>query len=148
MPGPLPEPINLPCPAEHLVKHRGPMLLIDQLLERTGEKSTASATLRPHNICFSEDRGILPEYFIELVAQTTAAANGYDCLLREIPIKDGFLVGIDDFALKQYLPPRQYDFNVQATTTMDLGNMKVIQGEVQLNDELVATVALRIWQQD
>ncbi len=138
--------IILPCQAEQLLPHRPPMMLIDSLLQRDKDKAVASAVLAPDNIFLSKERGLLNEYFIELVAQTMAAANGYDALLDNGPVKDGFLVGIETFFLHE--EPKEKDlFRVVAVKEMEFGQMQVIAGSVFADSTCIATVKLKLWEE-
>lgn len=138
--------ITLPCPAEQLLPHRPPMLLIDNLLQRDKDTAVASAVLTQDNIFFSKECGLLNEYFIELVAQTMAAANGFDALLDNSPVKDGFIVGIENFSFQQE-PKEQDTFRVVAVKDMEFGQMQVIDGEVFANSTCIASVRLKLWEE-
>lgn len=137
--------ITLPCLAEQLLPHRSPMLLIDSLLQREKDKAVATAKLAQDNIFLSGDRGLLTEYFIELVAQTMAAANGYDALLDHSAVKDGFIVGIEAFSLHR--EPREIDeFRIVAVKVMEFAQMQVIDGVVFADTTCIASVRLKLWE--
>lgn len=142
---------SLPCPAEKLITHRGPMLLIDELLERQHGHAAASATLDGNNICISRNFGVLPEYFIEILAQTVAAASGYDRLIAEAPPGAGFLVGVDNFSCENFTtiftttPAKQQNFTTRIDTAMEAGAMKIVHGNVFSGDTSVATAELKLW---
>lgn len=135
---------SLPCPAEKLIIHRGPMLLIDELLERQHNHAAASAVLDKDNICSTGNFEVLPEYFIELLAQTVAAASGYDNLVAEVPPGTGFLVGVEDFTSTPP-PARSQNFIARVATTMEAGAMKIVHGEVFAGDTSVARAELKLW---
>lgn len=139
--------VQLPYPAENLIVHRPPMLLIDFLTEREGDTAAASATIDENSTCFCDSRGILPEYFIEIMAQTMAAANGYDALLEQSPPKSGFIVGLDKFQL-HYLPSGKQKFTIQIVKIMEFGSMKIMEGKVHSGSTPVAKVELKVWEQD
>ncbi len=136
---------KLPCPAEQLLPHRPPMLLIDSLLQREKDRAVASARFDENNIFLSRDRGLLPEYFIEIVAQTMAAANGFDACNSNSKVKDGFLVGLESFSLHHPLPDTQ-EFRIVAVKDMAFGQMQVIDGEVFADSTPIASVRLKLWE--
>ncbi len=140
--------IQLPYPAVKLIIHRSPMLLIDSLIEREGDNAAARAKIIPETLCCDKNRGILPEYFIEIMAQTMAAANGYDFLIKNRSPLDGFIVGLDNFSLKHSIPAKETDFVIRIKKTLEFGSMKVMQGEVFTGDISVATGELKVWEQD
>ncbi len=139
--------IQLPCPAEKIIFHRPPMLLIENLLEREGDQATANTRILTDNICFDENRGILPEFFIEIMAQTMAAANGFDFILEDKPPKDGFIVGLDKFVLTK-IPSRDDELLIKIDKIMEFGSMQIMRGEVFANDVLIATGELKVWEQE
>ncbi|MFN2353062.1 MAG: hypothetical protein ABR512_00875 [Desulfopila sp.] len=127
--------------------HRSPMLLIDELLERRHNHAAASAILDKNNICISGNSGnfeVLPEYFIEILAQTVAAADGYDNLAAEAPPGAGFLVGVEDFTSTP--PPAGHqNFIARIAVTMEAGAMKIVHGEVFAGGTSVARAELKLW---
>jgi predicted hotdog family 3-hydroxylacyl-ACP dehydratase len=123
------------------------MLLIDTLLERDIDRAVATALLDQNNIFFSKDRGLLSEYFIELVAQTMAAANGFDALLDNDTVRDGFLVGIENFSL-HHPPHGNGTFRIVAVKDMEFGQMQVINGQVFAGSTCIASVRLKLWKEN
>lgn len=121
------------------------MLLIDTLIDRKGDDATATASLAPGNICLSETHGVLPEYFIELMAQTMAAANGYDAVHSGEPPKDGFIVGLDRCTVASKLTAGK--FTIKIVKTMQFGSMKVLEGQVLDGDRMVAAGEIKVWEQ-
>lgn len=142
-----PSKIELPCRADRLLIHRPPMLLIDELTEREGKRASATASLSHDNLCIDPERGILPEYFIEIMAQTMAAANGYDGALSGSSPKNGFIVGLDKFLVHEF-PKNIGVFNVQIEKTMEFAAMKVMAGEVMLEGKLIVSAEMKVWEQD
>ena len=140
------EKVKLPIAAIDLLRHRGPMLLIDRLLARDGDRATASAHINPDSIFFVDEHSILPEYFIEIIAQTMAAANGYDALCRDSMPKAGFIVGIDDFTLITQRPDSS-EFLIKVATTMEFAAMKVMTGQVVSGSTQIASAEIKVWEQ-
>lgn len=140
------EKVKLPIAAIELLRHRPPMLLIDRLLSRDGDSATASAHISPDSIFFLDEDSILPEYFIEIIAQTMAAANGYDALCKESVPKAGFIVGIDDFTLVTQ-QPGPAEFLVKVATTMEFAAMKVMTGQVVSGSIEIASAEIKVWEQ-
>ena len=137
--------IKLPCPAEMLVPHQPPMLLIDRLIERKGDMAVAEACVPQKGPCVDKERGLLPEFFIEIIAQTMAAVNGYDALLDEKKLNEGFLVGIDDFSWHTApLPDKTLQVKVEKIFEFEM--VKIIRGEVLCNDVLLAKGKIKVWE--
>ncbi len=138
-------PIELPCAAEQLLPHRPPMLLISRLLERQGDTAVAEAIIPRDGLFVDPEKGLLPEYFIEIIAQTMAATSGYDSSLAHIPLSDGFLVGIDNFLW----PSRQIEagiVRIHIEKTFEFGGVTIIHGQVVAGDNLLAQGDIKVWE--
>lgn len=139
----------LPCVALELVPQRPPMLLIDRLVvrDRAGNFSVAEATVPEDGIFLGPGRGVMPEYFIELVAQAMAAVNGYDTLVDGETSGRGFLVGVEDFTWSG--PARPGDrLRVEMTKIFEFGPVTVMAGKV-LNEAgaVLASGEIKAWEE-
>jgi 3-hydroxyacyl-[acyl-carrier-protein] dehydratase len=140
------QPISLPCPAEMLIPHRPPMLLIDSLITRDGDRATALATIPQNSICSDPDRGILPEFLIEIMAQTMAASNGYDIRCENRSPRNGFLVGIDNFQLFKTTVTGA-TLRIETLKTYEFGPVKIIEGQVFCDDKVLAVGEIKVWEE-
>lgn len=134
----------LPRPAAALLPHRPPMLFVETLVARHGNRSTARGVLPDSGICVSDNR-LLPEYFIELIAQATALANGFDGLRLGRPVHDGMLVGIDSFSFHGRAIPGRV-VRIETEKTFEFGAIKMIHGEVFDDRELLAAGDIKVWE--
>ncbi len=136
--------LEFPVNAETLVPHRPPMLLVDFLLERIRDKAKGQAFVPTSGICFSSDR-FLPEFFIEIIAQTCAMANGYDCLKAGTRPRSGMLVGVD--ALKIHsLEFHGEKLIIEVDKTFEFGSVTLIEGKVWAGKELLAQGEIKVWE--
>ena len=135
---------NLPVAAELLLPHRPPMLLVEQLVERQGDRAVASLTVPASAIWLDEGR-VLPEAFIELIAQTIAMANGFDCLQEGGQVRDGLLAGIDDFACYGTAMAGE-EMLVSTLKDMAFGPVTVVSGQVMVAGRLVAEGVIKVWE--
>jgi 3-hydroxyacyl-[acyl-carrier-protein] dehydratase len=138
------QPVSLPCPAEMLLPHRSPMLFIDSLVNRVGDKATAVVTVTANSICLDPERGILPEFFIEIMAQTMAAANGYDALCENKAPRNGFLVGLDKYQLLEKTAGAI--LRIEIAKTFEFGPVKIIEGQVFCDDRVLAIGEVKVWE--
>ncbi len=138
---------TLPCSAEDLLPHRKTMLLIDLLEQFEDSRATASAKINEANIFLDSNGKIIPEYYIEVIAQTAAAASGFTALNRNLPVKNGYLVGIETFSvLEQGI---NFDLlRIKTNIDMQLGQMQVIDGEVFHGSTCIARARLKLWQDE
>lgn len=135
---------SLPLEAELLLPHRPPMLFVDRLVERQGDKAVAEALLPEGGIACGGGK-ILPEYFIELIAQTSALANGFDMLLDGKKPNDGMLVGVDSF---RFFHSGQMGTSVriEIEKSFSFGPVSVINGRVTGGGETLASGELKVWE--
>lgn len=137
--------IRFPCPAGQFVPHEPPMLLIDKLLNKDGKKTTASAVLESGSLFYAEKHAMMPEYFIEIIAQTMAAANGLEAHIARSPIKNGFITEVSDFRM-HILAGGNSEFIITVEEVMTLGSMKLMKGEVFVAETSAASAELKIYE--
>ena len=140
---------ELPCQAEQLVPQRPPMLLIDKLLRRDHDVDFAIAeAIVPHRGVFVDScQGLIPEYYLELVAQAMAAVNGYDLQVGGGEIRNGFLVGVDDFAWQGTAEAGDV-LRVEVEKDFEFGPVTIMKGRViDHHGELLASGAIKVWEE-
>lgn len=139
----------LPCPAIELVAQRPPMLLVDTLVhrDRPGNFSVVEATAPGAGVFLGTDGGMIPEYFVELVAQGGAAVNGYDAITDQAVRTRGFLVGIDNFAWRGGACSGE-ELRVELVKTYEFGPVTVMRGRVfNRTGRLLAEGEIKAWEQ-
>lgn len=139
---------ELPCPAIDLVPQRAPMLLIDQLVSREQQVNFAVIVASvPTAGVFMEQGQVVPEYFVELVAQAMAAVNGYDNRVDGTPSGRGFLVGIDDFSWYDIAEPGER-LRIELQKNFEFGPVTVMAGQV-LNEagDVLASGEIKVWEE-
>jgi len=138
----------LPCNAAELVPHCPPMLFISQLLERDLERDTvvAEAVIPALDSLFWGGTGLLPEYCIELLAQTMAVGNGWD--LRQgggLKRTKGYLVGLEDFVWEgKPLPGETVRLAMQKT--FEFGAVTIMHGRIEGRAGLLAQGRVKVWE--
>ncbi|NTV15351.1 MAG: ACP dehydratase [Desulfobulbaceae bacterium] len=139
----------LPAPALQLVAQRPPMLLVDALVhrDRPGNFSVVTATVPRAGIFLGPDGCVIPEYFVELVAQGGAAVNGYDAISDGEGGSRGFLVGIDKFVWLAGARVGE-ELRVELVKTFEFGPVTVMSGRVfNGTEQLLAEGEIKAWEQ-
>ena len=143
------EPLNKhfdpPIPAEQLLPHRAPMLLVDCLTEYSANTAVALADL-PTDGIFYNDGEFLPEFFIELIAQTAALQNGYTTLLADENLRSGMLVGLEDFSLLQSAHVGDH-LQIEVERTFEFGAITFVKGQIFSAGTLLAEGNLKVWEE-
>lgn len=136
--------VNLPARALPLLPHRPPMLFVERLVKRQGDLAVAEAILPTSGIAV-HDGQLLPEYFIELIAQTAALANGYDLQREGKEPNDGMLVGVDEFTITGR---RALDrvVRIETNKTFAFGPVNVINGTVWDGEFKLAAGTIKVWE--
>ncbi|MBU1566928.1 MAG: ACP dehydratase [Proteobacteria bacterium] len=140
-----PTKISLPRAANTLLPHKPPMLLVEALVEREGACAVAMATLPAVGLFITATGHILPEYFIELIAQTAALGNCFDAVTAGNATRNGMLVGVDSFSWPGQPQPGT-PVHIETDIAFSFGAMKVIHGEVYAGKALLAVGDIKVWE--
>ena len=126
------------------------MLLVDRLLRRDRgvvEYAEVEAFVPEDGVFVDPGGELLPEYFIELVAQAMAAVSGYDCRCDGLDSGRGFLVGIEDFSW-QGGAARSETLKVEIEKTFEFGPVTVMSGRViNGSGEVLAAGQIKAWEE-
>lgn len=137
--------MELPLDAELLIPHRRPMQVIDRLNESDGKAGVAETCFDMDSPFVIDSSGKIERLvLIELVAQTYAAAKGYEDLSGGKKLSQGYLVGIskavfhgDAYAGESLL------IKVQTKDSFD--DFFITVGEVFQQEKLILEASLTIW---
>ena len=140
--------VFLPAPATDFVPHRPPMLLINRLLARDRAAGSArTEVVSPATGIFVQDMVLAPEYCIELIAQTAAAATGHDALEDGAAGSQGYLVGVDEFCWPGRVKAGEL-LEVAIQKTFAFGQVSIMEGWVRNSrGEDVARGKVRVWEE-
>ena len=136
--------ITLPMEAISLLPHRHPMLFVDHLLKRYDDIAEAGAVMPEEGICFDPAQPFF-EFFIEVIAQSMAMANGYDALCSGKKMNDGMIVGVDSFAFYT-TPAPGTKLHIIIEKSFEFGPVRIIHGEVFDGDLLLAEGDIKVWE--
>ncbi len=130
----------------NLVPHRGPMLLIDRLLEDTPELVRVEALVKPDQL-FLTPEGLPAWVGIELMAQTVASWAGLRALEKQEPVKLGFLLGTRRYECSRPHFPVGARLEIEARQELVAENgLAVFACRLTLEGELLATAQLNAFQ--
>jgi predicted hotdog family 3-hydroxylacyl-ACP dehydratase len=138
---------TLPCDAGPLVPHQPPMLLVSRLIEKAddsveGSESIIEAVV-PHTGPFLKDGNLLPEYYIEVLAQAVAASDGFPPIEGKKPAT-GLLAGIDEFSWTSGTKPGDL-IRITIHKTFEFGAAFILSGFISNESGQVAKGQLKIW---
>lgn len=136
---------ELPHSAEIFVPHRPPMLLVAQLVQRQGDRAVVEALAPVEGFFVSADNTLLPEYYVEVVAQAMAAANGYDSF-NTVDKRIRYLVGLDDFTWHGDATPGSL-LTINIEKTFQFGSVTIMRGQLTQGQRLIAAGVLKVWEE-
>ena len=140
----LPE-IALPYPAEFLVPHRPPMFFVRQVIERGKDTGLVDAIVPDYGIFFDKKSGmILPELYIEIMAQATAAINGWDALNESTEVVRGFIVGMDHIKFNCHAKPGETIW-VEVVKKLEFGEITILETTLRTNSKTVIQGEIKVW---
>ncbi|GAA4360597.1 hotdog family protein [Kangiella marina] len=135
-------------PIAELVPHSPPMVLIDRVLDFGPSQLHAEVDISPQSRFYSADKeGVENLVAIEYMAQTIAALAGVRAVLRDEPVKLGFLLGSRKLQLYQpvFKSGHTYQVNVEEVY-MDNSGLGAFQCTISLDGELMAEAKLSVFE--
>lgn len=144
-----PDPLHhlLPCDAGPLVPHRPPMLLVSRLIAKADDSITGSESIIeavvPLTGPFLENGRLLPEYYIEVMAQAIAVSDGFPQEKGKKPAT-GLLTGIDSFSWIGSARPGEI-LRITVCKTFEFGAAFIIEGSISSASGRIADGRLKIW---
>lgn len=132
---------------ESLVPHRGPMLLISEIVSFDARSASTRAVVADH-WPLVDHQGANVMVLIELVAQTAAVNNGWELLQREGPAADklGWIVGIKSARFRLEAVPVGTTVMVESFNQIEYDNFRIIHGTATIDGKLAAEVTLQLLQ--
>jgi predicted hotdog family 3-hydroxylacyl-ACP dehydratase len=132
-----------PMETRKLLPHEGAMHCIDRLLFASKTTAVAETDLAPgHNLLAGQT--LDPVGYVELAAQTAGAMQGYDQYLQNLPLKFGFLVGVQDFLVFD-LAELGDTVRMEVAIVAELGEVTVLSAQVFRNDQILAEGKLKVF---
>ncbi|MDH3974907.1 MAG: hypothetical protein OEV42_11570 [Deltaproteobacteria bacterium] len=136
---------QLPTNSTEFIPHRETMLLVDELLQYGEGKIRGTAKITRDNPFLDESGAVGQNCLVEIMAQTVAAGNGYDCMLRGDTLKTGFLVGVNDFSF--YEDVRIGDeLTITTKEESSFGDFSFVEGSINAGSRLIAKGNLKLYE--
>lgn len=135
----------LPMNAADLMPHQPPMLLVERLLEKSDKKAKAEAVAPDGGMMIDAAGRIIPEYFIELMAQAMAAAQGYECLEEKKENLGGFMASIDAFIWYGGARPGER-LLVDLEKILEFDAITCFEGRITQDGRLIAEGGIKVWE--
>lgn len=138
------EIVRLPLKASRLVPHKPPMLMIDRLLEVRERASVSEIEIMKDNVLLEDGDKICDAFYLEMVAQSTAAFNGFKNMKNGESSIEGFLLGIKNLEILDSAVVGD-KLRVCTHEVAKFDGFAIIKGEIFKGENLVARGEIKIW---
>jgi predicted hotdog family 3-hydroxylacyl-ACP dehydratase len=138
---------DCPYPIEVLVKHRAPMLLLDQVIGYDDDRLVASVTIT-HSTLFLTSEGVPGHIAIEYMAQACGAYAGVMDLDAGRKVKLGFLLGTR--SCNVLVPWFRVGDRLIISTGVVLRDdqLAALDCKIEIDGEVVADAVLKVYRPD
>ncbi|RJQ85392.1 MAG: hypothetical protein C4519_03210 [Desulfobacteraceae bacterium] len=136
-----------PIDVEQLLPHRGPMLLISEVIFFDSQKAATRAVVSKH-WPLTDATGANAMVLIELVAQTAGVSNGWGLVQKEGPEVDhrGWIVGIKRSRLWVETIPLGSVVETVAENAFAYDGLCEVRGTAKIGGQVAAEVTLQLMQ--
>ena len=129
-----------------LIPQRPPIVMVDVVWSADEQSADTGLTIQEDNI-FVKDGLFREPGLIEHIAQSAAAFAGYGTFVRGEEPKLGFIGEIKD-SVFNLMPPVGSELRTHIQLVTVIGGIRLINAEVRLKDELVATCIMKFFLKD
>lgn len=138
------EIVKLPISVENIIPQKGPMRVIDSLISVSDRKAEADVLIAKSMLFVREDGLIESAVYLEMIAQTIAAYNGFKKMGSSDVKAEGFLLGakkleiIGDACVGDRLI-------ICVEKKARFGNFAIAEGSIFKNGQVIAQGEIKIW---
>lgn len=137
---------RLPFPAAEIIPQKPPMRVIDALLAVGDRWGEVSATVSDGMPFVGEDGVLVETTYLEMMAQSIAAVNGFKQLGGSGSSLQGYLVGAQ--GLEILGPARVGDkLKISVNKEARYGRFGIVKGTVSRGDQVLARGEIKIWRE-
>jgi 3-hydroxyacyl-[acyl-carrier-protein] dehydratase len=138
--------MTLPADTEAYMPHRSPLRLVQSLLRVEDGYAEAQTVLNAGDVGVGPDGTVEAAVLLEIVAQTYAAAQGYQDRNTGKPADLGYLVGASDFRIARR-PRAGQPLLIRITSSCSFASFYLVDGQVLCEGQVVAAGTLKVWVQ-
>ena len=138
------EIISLPCPIDEFIPQKPPMRVVDNIT-RIGERTADVSVTISEDMPFVDQDGIVDEtLYLEMMAQSIAAFNGFMHAGGASFFHEGLLLGAKKLTISgQSKVGDKLDISVFKQARY--GDFGIIKGVIFKKDEIIASGEIKIW---
>jgi radical SAM protein with 4Fe4S-binding SPASM domain len=138
------EIVRLPVAVDEIIPQKSPMKVIDTLISVSERCADVSVMIQKDMLFVGEDGIVDDAVYLEMMAQSIAALNGFKQLGISESAPEGFLLGAKNFEiLKQSRVGDKLTISVYKYAKY--GDFGVIKGTISRDDDVLAQGEIKVW---
>ena len=138
------EPVSLPLPVDGIIPQKPPMRIIDTL-DTLAERSASCSALIKKDMPFIEDDGSVDNVaYLEMIAQSIAALNGFRNMNESGSSPEGYLLGAKNLAILGRATAGDR-LSIMVFKYARYGGFGIVKGIVSKNNEVLARGEIKVW---
>lgn len=138
--------MTLPTTVSGMIPQRPPTRMVDRLLSVGERVAVVETTIQLDNLFVNDDGTLDDSAYLEIIAQSAAALNGFRSTRRQAAGKEpeGYLLGARDVEVLD--TARVGDIlNTRVFKATRYGDFGIIEGQVFRDDHLLARGEIKVW---
>lgn len=138
------EIVHLPIAADEIIPQKSPMKVIDTLVRVAERYADVSVTIQKDMLFVGEDGIVDDAIYLEMMAQSIAALNGFKQIGISESAPEGFLLGAKNFEILK--KSRVGDkLTISVYKYARYGDFGVIKGTISRNNDILARGEIKVW---
>ena len=138
------EIIHLPIAADEIIPQKSPMKVIDKLIKVAERCADVYVTIKKDMPFVGEDGIVDDAIYLEMMAQSIAALNGFKQIGMSESVPEGFLLGAKNFEILK--KSRVGDkLTISVYKYARYGDFGVIKGTISRDEEVLAQGEIKVW---
>jgi len=129
-------------PVLDLIPQRPPMQMIDRLIYADENSAQGTLVIKPSNL-FIENNFLSESALIEFIAQTAAAFTGYNSILKNEAVREGYIGAVKNLVVSS-LPQVGAEIRSEITVVNEIVGFTIITGKVFHDNSVIAECEMRI----
>jgi len=138
------EIVHLPVAVDEIIPQKSPMKVIDTLVSVSERRADVSVMIQKDMLFVGEDGIVDDAIYLEMMAQSIAALNGFKQLGISESAPEGFLLGAKNFEILK--KSRVGDkLKISVHKYAKYGDFGVIKGKIFRDEEVLAQGEIKVW---
>jgi radical SAM protein with 4Fe4S-binding SPASM domain len=136
--------VTLPLPVDEIIPQKPPMRIIDSL-DKLAERSASCSVLIKKDMPFINDDGSVDNVaYLEMIAQSIAALNGFRNMNESESSPEGYLLGAKNLSILGKAEAGE-SLSIAVFKYARYGGFGIVKGIVSNNNGIIARGEIKVW---